>query len=101
MFNIRHFINDTDFQIVYINKKLDIVNYEKINYMEDEKISLSYHSGTIVIKGENLRVQKLLDNEIVIVGEIENIDFRKYQQILIAISELIEQLISLFTSYFR
>ena len=38
MFNIRHFINDTDFQIVYINKKLDIVNYEKINYMEDEKI---------------------------------------------------------------
>ena len=48
-----------------------------INYMEDEKISLSYHSGTIVIKGENLRVQKLLDNEIVIVGEIENIDFRK------------------------
>ena len=77
MFNIRHFINDTDFQIVYINKKLDIVNYEKINYMEDEKISLSYCFGTIVIKGENLRVQKILDNEIVIVGEIENIDFRK------------------------
>ena len=45
--------------------------------MEDEKISLSYHLGTIVIKGENLRVKKLLDNEIVIVGEIENIDFRK------------------------
>ncbi len=77
MFNIMRYINDTDFQIVYINHELNIVNYEKINYMEDEKISLSYQEGTIVIEGINLRVKKLLDNEIVIRGDIEKIDFRK------------------------
>lgn len=77
MFNIMRYINDTDFQIVYINSELNVINYDKINYMEDEKISLSYKSGTIVVIGENLRVKKLLDNEIVIVGDIKNLDFRK------------------------
>lgn len=77
MFNIMRYINDTDFQIVYINGELNVINYDKINYMEDEKISLSYKNGTIVIIGENLRVKKLLDNEIVIVGDIKNLDFRK------------------------
>lgn len=76
MFNIMRYINDTDFQIVYINKQLNIVNYEKINYMEDSKISLSIKDTTIVVIGENLRVKKLLDNEIVIVGKFLSIEFR-------------------------
>ncbi len=77
MFNIMRYINTTDFQIVYINEELNIVNYDRINYMENEKISLSYSLGTVVIIGENLRVRKLLDNEIVIVGDINTLDFRK------------------------
>jgi sporulation protein YqfC len=77
MFNIMRYINDTDFQIVYINQELNIINYERINYMEDKKISLSYQNKSVIIKGENLRVKKLLDNEIVVIGEIETIDFRK------------------------
>lgn len=77
MFNVMRYINDTDFQIVYINSELNIVNYDKINYMENDKISLSSKVGTIVVIGENLRVKKLLDNEIVIVGEFKNLDFRK------------------------
>ena len=71
------YINDVDFQIVYINNELNIVNYEKINYMEDDKISLSHNNGSIVVIGNNLRVKKLLDNEIVMVGNFQNIEFRK------------------------
>lgn len=77
MFNITRYINDTDFQIVYLNNQLNIINYDKINYMEDTKISLSYKTGSVVVGGENLRAKKLLDNEIIIVGEIKNLDFRK------------------------
>lgn len=77
MFNIMRYINDTDFQMVYINRELNIVNYDRINYMENEKISLSYQEGTIVVTGEDLRVKKLLDNEMVIIGDIKNIDIRK------------------------
>ena len=71
------YINDINFQIVYINNELNIVNYEKINYMEDEKISLLHKNGTVVIKGKDLRVKKLLDNEIIVVGNFENIELRK------------------------
>lgn len=77
MFNIVRYINDIDFQIVYINNELNVVNYEKINYMEDEKISLSYKGGILLVVGDKLRVKKLLDNEIIIVGDIRNLDFRK------------------------
>lgn len=77
MFNIMRYINDTDFQMLYINRELNIVNYDRINYMENEKISLSYQEGTIVVIGEDLRVKKLLDKEMVIIGDIKNIDIRK------------------------
>lgn len=76
MFNVMRYINDTDFQIVYINNQLNIINYEKINYMEDSKISLTANSQTIVVVGDNLRVKKLLDNEIMIVGKFTTIEFR-------------------------
>lgn len=76
MFNVMRYINDTDFQIIYFKNDLNIVNYENINYMEDEKISLSHKNGTVLIKGESLRVKKLLDNEIVLSGIIKNIELR-------------------------
>ena len=76
MFHITRYINDTDFQIVYINQHINIVNYEKINHMEDTKISLSHKAGSVQIIGENLRVKKLLDNEIVVQGNFQKIEFR-------------------------
>lgn len=77
MFNIMRYINDTDFQIVYINNKLNIINYEKINYMLDNKISLTIKDKIILIEGNNLRVKKLLDNEIIITGDINNVLFKR------------------------
>lgn len=76
MFNVMRYINDTDFQIVYLKKEINVINYERINYMEDSKISLSYTSGVLIIKGDNLRVKKLLDNEIIVCGNINNLEFK-------------------------
>lgn len=77
MLDIRHFINDTSFQILYINNSLDIINYTDINYMEDSKISLNYYDNKILIKGTNLSVKKLLEREILIAGSISSIEFIK------------------------
>ena len=77
MLNIRHFINDTSFQILYINNNLNIVNYTNINYMEDNKISLNYLDKKILIQGNNLSVKKLLESEILITGDILSIEFIK------------------------
>lgn len=77
MLDIRHFINDTSFQIIYIDNSLDIVNYTNINYMEDNKISLDFYKGKLLIKGSNLIVKRLLEREILVTGNIESIEFIK------------------------
>lgn len=76
MFNPINYITDNDFKIIYTNNTLDIVNYEKINYMEDTKISLSTKKENIVIAGKDLRVKKLLDDEIMVVGNFITIEFK-------------------------
>ena len=75
---LRDYIVDKTFRFTYTENKLDIINYIEINYMEDSKISLLYSQGIFVVKGENLRIQKLLDNEILVVGKIENIEFKDW-----------------------
>ena len=75
MLNIRSFINDTSFQILYKDNTLDIINYTNINYMEDSKISISYMNNKLLIKGSNLTVKKLLESEILITGNFVSIEF--------------------------
>ena len=76
MLDIRKFINDTSFQILYRNNSINIINYTDINYMEESKISISvYNNKKILIKGNNLTVKKLLESEILIVGNITSIEF--------------------------
>lgn len=77
MFNPVRYIINNNFKLIYTTNTLDIVNYEKINYMEDNKISLSIENQTIVINGKDLRVKKMLDDEIMIVGSILTIEFKK------------------------
>ena len=77
MLNIRSFINDTSFQILYKDNTLDIINYTNINYMEDSKISLNYLDRKLLIKGDNLTVKKLLESEILITGNFVSIEFEK------------------------
>ncbi|MBE6147131.1 MAG: hypothetical protein E7168_02220 [Firmicutes bacterium] len=74
--HIMEYICDHSFSVLYKEEGLDVLNYTKINYMEETKISLSYSNGNIIIKGDNLRIQKLLDDELFIVGKIENLEFK-------------------------
>ena len=42
--------------------------------MEDNKIVLSSNYNKITIKGNNLTINKLLDNELLIMGEFSSIE---------------------------
>lgn len=75
---LREYIEDNKFRFSFVNNQLDIINYLRINYLEENKISLHYKDGNLVIKGNNLRIKKLLDDEILIVGDIENIKFKDW-----------------------
>ena len=73
--DLRNYILETDFRINYVKNKLNIVNYEYIDHFTDDKVMIRYSEGILVIKGENLIISKLLDDEILISGTIKNIEF--------------------------
>ena len=74
MKKIKEYLNSNELKINYINNKLNIVNYNDIVLLTDEKIIIIKDNKTIVIKGNNLTLLKLLDFEILISGNIKTIE---------------------------
>lgn len=69
--NIRNYIGEDSFRIIIYEDKVDIVNYNKIIDISDNKIVLD----KIIVEGENLKIKKLLDNELLLFGKIGKIYF--------------------------
>ncbi len=73
--NLRTYILEDEFKITIFNNKIDILNYIEIDHFDDTKIIVRYNKGHIVIKGENLTISKLLNDELLILGQIKSINF--------------------------
>ena len=71
---LKDYINEDSFKINIYKNKINVVNYLDIITLEESRISLKYQQGMIIIKGNNLSVNKLLDNEILITGEIKSVE---------------------------
>ncbi len=71
---IKEYIKDSEFRFTVYTDKIDIVNYRKIISLEDEKIIFLGDTCKIVVLGKNLTLNKLLDQEILIVGNILKIE---------------------------
>ena len=68
------YIKDNNFKINYVNNSVNVVNYDKILDIKDNLITLKKDNKLIFIKGNELRLTKLLNNEILITGLIKNIE---------------------------
>lgn len=73
---IREYIFDHHFSLTLKNNTLDIVNYLEIISFSDDAITLKYEGGNIRISGKDLIISKLLDDELLIKGEVKSIEFR-------------------------
>lgn len=71
---IVHYIKDNDFKIRYFNNKVNVINYDNILEIKPDMITLSKDNKITLIKGEELKLTKLLDNEIIITGIIKKIE---------------------------
>ena len=71
---IKEYLNSNKLKMNYIDDKLNIVNYDDIVLLTDEKIIVLKDNKTIVIKGNDLTLLKLLDFEILISGIIKTIE---------------------------
>ncbi len=72
----RNYLLDETFNMRVLRDKIDICNYESIGYLDNELIIIYYEDGEVKIRGKNLVVSKLLDDEILISGNINNIEMR-------------------------
>ncbi len=74
MFDLRNYISDVEFRVNLYKDKVHIVNYTKIVTIEKSRISIGYSSGMLIIKGKDLALKKLLDDEILIKGIINSVE---------------------------
>ncbi len=74
--NIRSFILEDDFRLNVLKNKVNIVNYTDIGHFDRNKVQIKYKEGEIFVYGENLVVSKLLKDEILIEGNIQNIELK-------------------------
>ena len=71
---IRNSFNEKKLKIIIFDKYINIINYSVINDIYNEKIIIN--NQNIIINGRNLKVIKLLDNEILIEGILSNLEYK-------------------------
>ena len=77
MKNIRKIVNyikDSNFKINYVNNSVNVIHYDTILEVRDSVITLKKEDKIIHIKGEDLRLNKLLENEVLVTGLIKSIE---------------------------
>ena len=75
MFNrINYFIKDNEFIINIFEDKIYIKNYQRLVTLENNYISLYTNKKKIIIKGKNMNLNKILDKELLIIGEFVSIE---------------------------
>ena len=74
--NIRTYIREDELKITILNNKINILNYLDIGHFDSNKILIKCKDKDIVISGENLVVSKLINDELLITGSFNNIEFR-------------------------
>ena len=75
---IRNYIENKDFKIVILENKINVVNYKEIIKISPKVISIDSSNKRVDIKGDNLVLEKLLDDEILILGQINTLEVTPY-----------------------
>lgn len=75
---LRNYIDNQEFKLIISNNYLNIINYLKIIILESERIDILVPNKIIKIKGQNLKLMRLLNQEILIEGFIKDVEFMEY-----------------------
>ena len=70
------YILEEEFKIIILNNKINIVNYTSIGSFDDSKIIINHDNGYVIIKGSSLVISKLMNDEILVSGNINSLEFR-------------------------
>lgn len=70
-----NYINDNKFSMIYKDNYLNIINYTSIIDFSSSVISIKHNNNIYYIEGNNLIITRMMENEILIVGDISKITF--------------------------
>lgn len=73
--SVCNFIKNNDFSLNLFDKHIYINNFKDVLVLEPNKVVISYLYGKIIIKGNDLLVNKLCDNEILLSGIFTSLEF--------------------------
>ena len=68
------YVKDEKLKIIYYDNSINIVNYDNILEIKDTEITIIKNKKVIIIKGNDLKLNKLLDREVLITGIINKIE---------------------------
>lgn len=72
----RSYILEEEFTFSVYPNKIDILNYDSIGHFDSNKVIIRYNKGTLIIMGDSLVVSRLMNDEVLVLGNIKNIELR-------------------------
>ena len=67
---LRAYLNNQRFKLVYTDKYLNITNYNKIIILEENMIEVLIPDKILKIRGQGLKLKRIMNFELLIEGEI-------------------------------
>ncbi len=77
---LRNYIDNQKFKLTYSNDYLNIINYIKIIVLENNLIEVLVPNRLVKIKGKDLKLLRLLNQEILVKGLILNVELVEYYE---------------------
>jgi len=68
------YVNDNEFRFTVYENKFNAINFKRIISLEDNRISLLSNTKKIIITGSNFILNKLVEDELLITGNINTIE---------------------------
>lgn len=73
--DLKNIIYDKKFKVTILKNQININNYKEILIFEESQIVVSTEEYLVKVKGENLTINRLLENELLIEGKIKTVEF--------------------------
>ncbi|MBR4619131.1 MAG: hypothetical protein IKO49_07490 [Bacilli bacterium] len=72
--SLREYISDNELKIIVFEDRVNICNYDRLRDITENEISFTKGKNKIKVFGKDLKLNKLLDNEVLILGIIKRVE---------------------------
>ena len=71
---VYEYVKDEEFRFTVFNDRVHFINFLRIHTLNSDYVLIESSDRKISIKGQNLILNRLLEKEILIIGDIYNIE---------------------------